>query len=1832
MEDKEKKSTNKVIQPGGLNTDSSPVVQPAGTARFVLNGVNETREGQLGFISREPSNEICYTLPEGYTPVGQVYVGNQEKVVMLASNTGNSIIGLVDRECTLRVLVDDSLQAEKLNFDVKNQIDATYRLRRGCERTIYWVDPTPRYFVIEKQEEFKTEDGTKWDIDKFNLFRRSKKIPVFELVRVLNTGGTLAPGTYNFGIRYLDENLNPSNFLEVTNTVVIYNDSLEKTYREIQGSSSLESPYFTPANTNKSIRINLSNLDTSFPFYQLAIIEASTGTGAVNEVKLTAEIATTNKSYTFTGDNTEGTISEAEMSSFIDVVNKAKNILQVENRLLLSNIEGSPINLCSLQKYASRITADCVLKTVPLNRLSDANGKNPEVNLNGLGYMPGEIYSFCITYVFENGEISPAYHIPGRSPSLADVDTFQGSTENKTYYPMKKQNNNASTTYIDNNTCGSGGYWGVDSEGISLVDKPVRHHRFPLRGELGIPLYTEETLATNIIDQFAIRISVKGAINLCPEGDPDCTDAAEISYNLEYEVAGERVDVINTITVDSWDPVAAVGQTSYLGPILDTPPVIVPATALTEVKEDGTTTTVPLTVTATSPYKTYGGTSPVTGLAYTITEEPYTNTSKEKQYFSQVLGIEFSNIVLPSLEDTAGVKIVGYYIGRQRRTEENKTILDSAVFLPTLNNKSFISHGLLLPEFVDDNNARVNKSFFAMINPEFKFNNRLYSAVDEIIQEGTYLKMSSTKSRFIAQNVMDGTSYDSKKHKKSESDSDGWSLQVRTRDNSVTFIPENKILHSTSDIKEIFYLDALAYKTSETPQEVTRDVFNISGDNKIGILSLEQEVSSMDLSTFPYTVLKRNLSDPYANFRTDPFYKETQRPIYFSGDTPSVATVFNGDSYIGSMKYISTAFYENRIRKRRGKSGILNTILGAVIVAVGVVLAVFTAGASLAIVGLGAAMIGAGGLLAASGIRQENWKNTYSKLYAEGLRETVEDEFLKSWFKDINPGDDEIRWVADAITNLWFESAVNINLRQGANKATSVDFIGAPTEVQTGNGYDRGTVATTVLDNYILNKLTTPNVERAKGNNEGREYIGLPLPELYDINPDLMRRSAQKYFTSLGIEYDCCSDCFEKFPGRTMYSEQAFQEELTDNFRSFLPNNYRDIEGETGQIMDMFRIQSNLYLHTEEALWHLPQNYQERVIGNLLTVVGTGDYFNTPPRKIVDDEQSSAGTLHKWGRIKSKYGILFPSHREKKIYLFNGETLEPISSKGMFSHFREFMNFSLEQIYYNSNKKNFPFLDSPVNPLGVGYVTSFDPVAERFLITKKDIVMNNLPTSDYELCAIGSESIIFPDLSTTIAAKQDLGFQFVGIENCRLKFQKETFEERTEIRYKEVSIFKDVDYLVFIYGMPAGFTDLDTVSQMMFPFLSTKLGYGLNGVNTDYFSWAGDQREEGKESVLINIKNIKRDFPNNNEVLFSCMAYWHKAGNLETRPGGEVTMVAKAYKGGTMVIESFVFTNIGGIQQGDDYSFPSVFVEGPETDDSTLAQPMGDFTYTISTGDLSRGGVSGGDLPPSTAMTPVEVQVLVPVTIIEYVEGVKFTPTYVNSSGTLSYSLKTGQWVSWHSYLPSMYLNTEENFFSWQQGSRHIYRHNVKGSYGKFYGQDKPFIVEVVESSNPLITESTEGVLFQTEAVSYSPATETFVDEPDITFNEVLLYNSYQLSDWLSLLPKANTVDYLQKQVAEQGRKVTYLERSERDWSFNDFRDYSSLAKVPMFIKSVADLQTDYFIDKIVNPLAVDAEKHWYNLEVFRDKYLVMRLKFLGNHQIKLTFNFLFFDKKTSER
>jgi hypothetical protein len=1944
-EEKQGNPLGNIIITGGLNTDMSLVNQPPGTTRFVMTGVDETKEGDLGTITSEESNEQCYDLASagldpGYVPMGKVYIGNEDQLLLLANPNGNSAIVILDKECNLEVKVTDENQAEKFGFKITEQIDATFRLRRGCERVVYWVDPKPRMFILDKEEDFKNNMG-EWDVSKFNLFKTYKKIPVISDLEVIDAGGVLLPGSYNFSIQYLDEDFNPTEFVTSTETVVIYNTPSTSTYREKRGATMEKNDtYLNFEASNKAIKIVLdpNSLDTTFPFYRIAITEANAGGGLISDTKFTSEISTRNTTFYYTGLNYESSGSQAEVTMFNNIIEKAGSIEQIENRLILGKVEGKQINYCKLQKYASKINADLITKTVIVTETDKSNAKDPAAHFNGIGYMPGEIYSFGIVFIFEDNSLSPVYHIPGKSSSLPVNHMF---TAGPTIYPMSNINNACiDTRYIDNTTCGEDSYWGEDSQGNSLSNQPVRHHRFPLRTDYNIPFVTKvpESTALSFIKSLRISATRTGAIcpAECPEDAPStCTPTladfgdpvtrGPYTYDINYTEDLTPGIITNTIDPQVWKVTVGdnlihnVSYNAQSGNLYGTSVVI------TNIVENFEYPTPPNTVTLTGPTLDpisnmyyYTGNSSVSDMTYKITIGIGVQDFESPLHTAEIFGINFSNIHKPSLVDTGGQEVVGYYIVRNERKESDRTIIDSAVLTSTTKERNFVAQGLLFPQYATpgDQAKRIKKDTVGLIYPEHKFNERKYSTFSKIIQQGKFSKTKTIVSRSKIQDVADGSGYVSGKHKSGERDSDGFSLQIKTRDNITKFssTPNGFTLDDTN-IKELYYLSALEDKLTEDSADNGINVFNLACDNKIGIIQLKQDYTFNTVSSLPYVYLCRDIVEPYSNYRLEPYYKESRNPEEFDPITNSSTTaIWNGDSYISSIRYVNSVYFDTRMKKRAGKTNAWNFIIAAVLVIAAVVVAIFVPGAGTAagigLVSLAAGLVGVATTLVLSGIKQAAWNKAYNILYDQGLRETITDSYMQDDVDPINgaprgfrknPSDDEIQWLGDC-ANLWFESSVNMGIRHGATDNTP-DFLNAPGLIEAGTTYgewdreyfDIYSVGseeippTTALDFHMVNKLTYLDAKR-KG---GRAYIGLAAAEIYLLNPDYTRRNKQKSFFHLGLEYDCCTDCVETFPHRWHWSEQAFQEELTDNFRMFLPNNYKDLEAETGKITDIFRVQNNLYIHTEEGLWHCPQTFQERVTNDVISFIGTGEYFSIPPRKIVDDNNSSAGNRHKWARTKTKYGVLFPSWKEKKWYLFNGEQLQPISDNGNSNYFRTHMDFAIEQQYYNVNQEAYPYSNNPSNPLGVGFLSTYDTNKERLIVTKKDNRISNLPTQPYELCSEGPQTIIFTNMAQTIAEREADGWTYVGIENCKMKFEKVTYQTVTTTANQYTSIANDMDIWAF-FDTSGSFSgaDLAQIEASLDDWIANDL---------EPTGWAGTVYKVNDSTE--NWLNFANSIPlaNRNKVLLisfvneSNSSYHGTSLNFSGQPTATYVNHYNAFTGATGIYstfdkfiginypiatittsKAFILHSLAAIK-GYDYTIEEVntlpvnnyfstaewsFLKSQLLNNpyKTLLDPTGNpgleqYNWFVKPDRSNLGSPVTPECPASSliispcqfavdmneilaslvGVIEVEVTNEYPVIEIEYEEGQVFIPQYIKTGWTMSYSLKRQEWRSWHPYIPSFYFHVQEKFYSWPQGSRYLWKHNRQGHYRTFYGVTYPFIVEYVDNPSPITTKVWDYLMFQTEAKEFDLVTQDYRDIRDVTFNKVLFYNTEQISGVLNINPKQNLAqNYLLQQTQNLNSSSTITaDRNERDWTLNDMRDIRMTTTVPMFIKDVAQLQSNYYIDKIVNPAAISNTKSWNELENFRDKFLVIRLIFdTFDTSKRLTFYYSYLQKEMSER
>lgn len=1700
----------------GLNTDVNPVDQPDGTYRFVLNGINESREGTIAFLTTEEGNEVYKSLrftnsitSVTYTVIitGSIYIDDNEHILfgVTEDNASACIIMLTgSNEISLLISDDDN---SILNFKIGNQITGKYRLRNGCEKTIYWVDGINPVKTFTLSDNYYTDDYQAWldggqigsapspvyDYLKFQLIKGVRTIPTFDNIEVF-VGGSLKSGTYNFAIQYVDENGNETAWVAVSQLVPIYVSLRVGNYDSVKGSSNrskstdIENNIFGDKKANKKIVLTLGNLDISYSYYRIAVIEATSGVGIPIRTLLSSNQSTQDNIFTYDGnegDFTE-TVTENILLSIPDV-GLGKHLEQVEDRLLIANVKNIERNYCSNQILASKITAKYVISDVSAYDYKElGNPKNPKSYFEKISYMGGEVYAFGIVYIFPEGIESPAEHIPGRvaitadrvyytlfdtniehlvqeeygtirkaigafvdyggtvagtvrvvapehalinqqTATITDTTNYNGTytitnIDNDNFYITATWVSNDATGYVgqalwgndenniqkweaeetastpsqgegdmafwemadneydDRHSCLSDAYWGIDGYNgseVALLGEKIRHHKFPNRNT--VPHFTSgaDDSATTTIINVSIRF---------PAFTPVSIGTVIANYIMEYRIGAAWT------SYNSGTPEEIIYE--YNGQFLYTKqfnlPVIVEELRIVDDGSSGGSTStlpedsaillinsVPVAVTGSIFLSTFTWYNPLPA-------------ASGNSGFCTMLGIKFDNIELPT-------NAIGYKIVRGKRDENNRTVLSKGYSGVTRTNDDFMTfHGLTestdpvtyvnagTPLLGGDLVINPHNKYF--ITPENLFENKDISP--------QYIKVEHRfeKESTIIQETGKIEGVDDNKGGWFDNDGFDWRGTVRL---DKYIIDSTKPLESNHNVRDINYLTPmnrrLSYDISIDPSiPDIRTLYNVSYDNKICIGKLGSQYTvtanpeNVDATTLykKITYVSMNIvKDIHPNLDNIK-YQQCKNNINIDTDD----TNFGGDTFISHF-YITNSIYQGIKTQTRIFDFFVKTLLTFIVAAIAVISLIALTPVATLLLTITISAIGVG-------MATDIFIIIY-QTFTKDYQETTLSEIIMDDITDLNKSNDDTYFgVMEHAYGLFVESDINVALREPST--TSI----------TGSLDVHSFVA---AKEYMINKYLIWDTEKIK-------YIYSPIAksEIYQLNLDFKRENRQKIWFSLPATYDCCSECLEEFPNRIFYSEKSFLEERADSYGKYLPLNYITVPGEHGEITNIFSLKNALYVHTKSNLWYIPQNTQERITGDVVSLIGTGGFFDSTPRPIIDDTIGSAGSTQKFSTIKTKYGLFFVDDTEGKIYILNfdnqkGTSIKELSTKdkGISKWLLYNIPFNLYNDVYQLAKYKMQNVNNPSNPSGIGFLAAYDFENNRILLTKRDYVIADA--------------------------------------------YRDTFS---------------VDSLSSMTPTPCG---------------------------------------DDSVTLLFNSYD-------NNFYRATCSGGW--------------------------------------------------------------------VSYTLLALDT-------------------------------------WTTFFNNKSWTLSYSIDTDSWTSFHSYIPSAYIFDYKNLYSTFATGTNIWKHNIEDIYLKYYNVAKSFIIDYIAIKNPLETSISDNITMQTIAEKDG------IEQRYVTFNKAIIYNDRQCTGELTLfVPETNIgATYMSSNITNVAGQIT-LKRFDKDWKINDFRDMRDDYTLPIFKNDWTSISSTYFIDKIVNTTSISNTKDWTQLEKFRDKYLGIRLIFDNLTDTKLTMKY----------
>lgn len=450
--------------------DFSPMHLTDGMYAFAQNAVVEDIDGN-GFpiLQNEPSNILVANFPSGSTIVGFGSIIEQERVLLMLHNptTGASEIGEIINpdvcrtfaknsfgtcdDCSLNLL--ESVPLEKvtqtpcavyrtiqsdvcLNFSPNFPITGFQYRFTACTLQIFFTDDNnprrwlefdyinddPSQGLVIRQMFYQIIGfesppcdvpiyGPDLDCNALNI-QPDMATPCIDFLEEV-PGGSLVAGVYQFFISMSDISGNKlTSFLSSTNPISVFTKVL------IQ-----ETNYVT----DRAIKIRIENLDPNgaFQYYNLAVaktIDNETSFALIGTFPVTQDI------YTYSGNvHGEVPLTADDILTLYPFYAKAGTVGQSNGILFWANVE-EPIKP-NLQRVANNIKLNWQTIAIP-----EYLYNNPVVFNKYRGYMRDEVYPFGVQFIFDTGEESNAYHIPGRVANAGDLaiihnnDTIQEST------------------------------------------------------------------------------------------------------------------------------------------------------------------------------------------------------------------------------------------------------------------------------------------------------------------------------------------------------------------------------------------------------------------------------------------------------------------------------------------------------------------------------------------------------------------------------------------------------------------------------------------------------------------------------------------------------------------------------------------------------------------------------------------------------------------------------------------------------------------------------------------------------------------------------------------------------------------------------------------------------------------------------------------------------------------------------------------------------------------------------------------------------------------------------------------------------------------------------------------------------------------------------------------------------------------------------------------------------------------------------------------------------------------------------------------------------------
>ena len=173
----------------------------------------------------------------------------------------------------------------------------------------------------------------------------------------------------------------------------------------------------------------------------------------------------------------------------------------------------------------------------------------------------------------------------------------------------------------------------------------------------------------------------------------------------------------------------------------------------------------------------------------------------------------------------------------------------------------------------------------------------------------------------------------------------------------------------------------------------------------------------------------------------------------------------------------------------------------------------------------------------------------------------------------------------------------------------------------------------------------------------------------------------------------------------------------------------------------------------------------------------------------------------------------------------------------------------------------------------------------------------------------------------------------------------------------------------------------------------------------------------------------------------------------------------------------------------------------------------------------------------------------------ESIQGVKM-------SWTLSYSLLTQKWRSFHDYIPQDYLWSRKDMLTLTKGNEVWLHNNSKNSFQKFYGEYKPVVLDFIHTNlYPKELNHIEVKTEFTEIVTEATGLIKKLYNRRKTFTSIWLRTSFQSTSEMDIVPyhfdedDQDTNNLLEN--LRDDEKTIRASLVKKKWRLNEFHDFT---------------------------------------------------------------------------